>query len=277
MTLASMLIIASFSHSSSAEAIPVNKIDNLCLEGSKRCTFVLLSEHKKSLSTINAERANKRLSPFSTFKVANSLIALDTGVVKSAQQPLTFDKEKYPEQAWWPPVWKLPSYNLTSAFKYSMVAIYRQMATNIGQTQMQKYLTQFDYGNKNISSGLDDFWLNGSIKISAIEQVNFLQKLYHNKLKVKARSIDILKEVMLVKATDDYKLYAKTGAGWIKSDTSNENEDAKKVMSGWYIGFVENAQGMHYFAFNFTRDSYAQMKANRVEIAMNHLKAAGII
>lgn len=253
-----------------AEPVKIDAEKNLCIEGSKHCAFVLLSGNKKTVTLINEQRANTPVSPFSTFKIANSLIGLDTGVITSADQTLTFDKDKYPVQAWWPPVWKLPSYNLTSAFKFSMVAIYRQLATDIGQEVMQNYLTQFDYGNKDISSGLDDFWLDGSIKISPIEQVNFLQSLYQNKLKVKAKSLQALKEVMLVESTNDYRIYAKTGAGWIKNDN-------KKVMLGWYVGFVENAQGVHYFAFNFTRDTYAEMKANRVTMAMNHLKAAGII
>jgi len=272
--LISLLLITSFSYSIKAQSTQGDEADNLCVEGSDRCTFVLLSEKNKSLSTINDKRANTALSPFSTFKVANSLIALDSGVITSTQQTLTFNKEKYPVQAWWPPVWKLPSYNLTTAFKYSMVPVYRQMATDIGQEKMQQYLTQFDYGNEDISSGLDDFWLNGSIKISAVEQVDFLQKLYRNQLKVKATSIDTLKEVMLVTSTNEYQLYAKTGAGWIKN---NNGSKIKKSMLGWYIGFVENSQGVHYFAFNFTRDTYPEMKANRVKMAMNHLKAAGII
>jgi len=279
--LVSWLILASFSHSIKADSMQENKTKTLCLEGSERCTFVLLSdkseksEKNKDVNIINEKRANTALSPFSTFKVTNSLIALDTGVVQSAEQTLTFNKENYPVQAWWPPVWKLPKYDLSSAFKYSMVAIYRQMATDIGQDKMQNYLTRFDYGNRDISSGLDAFWLNGSIKISAVEQVKFLQKLYHNQLKVKEQSIKTLKDVMLVESTKDYKLYAKTGAGWIKNDS--DNVTTKKVMLGWYIGFVENAQGIHYFAFNFTRDSYAEMKSNRVKMAMSHLKEAGII
>ena len=289
IALMSLLALASLSIAASAESNVVKEKENLCVEGSQHCTFVLLSEKvseqnstsKPVISIINDQRARIQFSPFSTFKVANSLIALDSGIVSNSQQPLTFNKDTYPVQAWWPPVWKLPNYNLTTAFKYSMVAIYRQMATDIGQSQMKEYVAKFSYGNENISSGLDDFWLDGSLQISAVEQISFLQKIYHNQFKVNVNSIKTLKEVMLVESTDDYKLYAKTGAGWLKepySDNKNTASDKpKKVMLGWYVGFVENAQGVHYFAFNFTRDSYAQMKANRVNMAMNHLKKVGII
>ncbi len=241
----------------------------LCLEGTGQCTFVLLSEKASTNSSIiiNSKRAATQVSPFSSFKVANSLIALDKGLIQDAKQILTFNKEQYPVQAWWPSAWKLPQYNLFSAFKYSMVAIYRQLAKQIGQADMDKYINRLHYGNQDTSSGLDDFWLNGSMKISANEQVEFLQKLYHNKFGFKVSAVNTLKEVMLVESTEKYKLYAKTGAGKVNDGS----------MLGWYVGFVENTSGVHFFAFNLNRDSYAQMKAVRISIAKNHLKQADII
>ena len=246
----------------------------LCQEGNNSCTFVLLSEltddtdkNKSHVSTVNESRANKALSPFSTFKIANSLIALDLNLIKSSKQKLTYDKTAYPVQVWWPSVWQLPHYDLTSAFKYSMVAIYRQLAKDIGETKMQTYLNKMGYGNQDISSGLDDFWLNGSMKISAVGQVHFLQKIYHNQFAFKAQAINALKEVMLVESTENYRLFAKTGAG--KIDAGG--------MLGWYVGFVENSAGVHFFAFNFDSPSYAEMKADRIKIAKEHLKRAGII
>ena len=301
--MVSALALSSFTH----YAIASNE---LCLASTNDCTFVLLStkvsekrsetvsqivsetiseadnslnsakvtqdssytEENEMLLLVNEERAKQRLSPFSTFKITNSLIALDSKQIANAQQTLTFDKEKYPVQAWWPSVWKLPEYDLSSAFKFSMVAIYRQMATDIGQDKMQSYLSKFNYGNQDISSGLDSFWLNSSLKISALEQVRFLQKMHKGQLAISQHSIDTLKEVMLVEKKANYSLYAKTGAGKV-----NGKDKSSKVMLGWYVGFVENAEGVHYFAFNFTRGSYAEMKAVRVEIARNHLKKAGII
>ncbi|RHW77911.1 class D beta-lactamase [Colwellia sp. RSH04] len=241
----------------------------LCKEGDSSCTFVLLSEmnNDQQETVINNERANLPLSPFSTFKVANSLIALDKGIIKNAQQSLTFDKEKYPVQPWWPKVWQLPQYNLSTAFKFSMVAIYRQLATDIGEQDMQAYIKKMHYGNQDISSGLDDFWLNKSMKISAKEQIEFLQSFYHNSYQFNEQAISTLKTVMLADENKNYKLYAKTGAGKVKDGS----------MLGWYIGFVENDKGVHFFAFNFNKDSYPEMKALRQKVAYNHLKAAGII
>lgn len=287
ISLISVFALSSFTHLAHAN-------NELCIASNNDCTFVLLSnnisqqnsqkvsleqtgqssitEESETLMVVNKGRAAQQYSPFSTFKVPNSLIGLDTQIIKDVKQPLTFDKEKYPVQKWWPSVWKLPAYDLSSAFKFSMVAIYRQLASDIGPQKMKEYVSNFAYGNQDISSGLDSFWLDGSMKISAVEQVTFLQKMNKGQLAVKSQSIERLKAVMLVENTDNYKLYAKTGAG-----RANGADKKDKSMLGWYIGFVENADGVHYFAFNFTRDSYAKMKASRVVIARNHLKAAGII
>ena len=245
-----------------------------CHEGSESCTFVLLSEFnqntnsvKSNISSINENRANTPLSPFSTFKIANSLIALDSGVIKNTKQALTYDENTYPKQTWWPPVWQLPHYDLTTAFKYSMVAIYRQLSKDIGERSMISYLNRMHYGNEDISSGLDSFWLNASMKISAVEQVRFLQKTYHNQFAFNEQVIDDLKEIMLVENKENYRLFAKTGAGRVDNGT----------MLGWYVGFVENSVGVHFFAFNFDSRNYAEMKANRIKVAKEHLKVAGII
>ena len=245
-----------------------------CQEGNDSCTFVLLSEQKltdgtsKSLMrSVNESRAKLPLSPFSTFKVVNSLIGLDLGLIKDTKQTLTYDKQVYPVQAWWPPVWKLPRYDLTTAFKYSMVAIYRQLAKDIGEKRMRNYLANMGYGNEDISSGLDNFWLKGSIKISAVDQVLLLQKIYHNQFSFDEQAITSLKKVMLTGASDDYRLFAKTGAGKIEGG----------IMLGWYIGFVENATGVHFFAFNFDSPSHGEMKAKRITVVKNHLKQAGIL
>lgn len=294
----------------------------LCQTNSKDCTFVLLSDKGRvevsSVMTeiaaskesekitqastytqtneisflVNPERAKIRLSPFSTFKIPNTLIALDTKAITDIKKPLSYDKKKYPKAAWWPSSWTKSEHNIASAFKVSMVPIYRQLAVEIGEETMQSYINKFSYGNQDISSGLDDFWLDGSIKISAIEQVRFLQKMHKAQLAVSKQSVEQLKEIMLVEKTDNYSFYAKTGTGTIADDINlsvnlsvNLNVDIdvkaeskdKSSKLGWYVGFVENAQGVHYFALNISRASYKEINAERKKMVRNHLKKAGVI
>lgn len=231
------------------------------------CTFVLKNGNNNALEIANEVRSEKRYSPFSTFKIPNSLIALGLDVVSSLEQKLTFDRERYPVEGWWRKSWYAAPLTLKQAFEVSAVPIYRQIAYQVGEQQMQKLVSAFDYGNKDINSGIDNFWLNGSIRISAKEQVAFLQRLNEGHLPVSKQALNQFKTVMEAEKTDSYVLYAKTGAGRISDE---------RVL-GWYVGFVESKGEVHYFAFNIEDESFAEMGKKRIAKARQFLKEAGVI
>lgn len=233
----------------------------------QNCTLVILADSDNKFTLINQQRAEQRFSPFSTFKIASSLIALDLGIVKNIQQPLTFDVNKYPIQSWWPQRWYKTPLTLTKAFEYSAVPIYQQIASKIGSIKMQNYVNRFNYGNKNINDHIDSFWLNEALKISAKEQVLFLQKIYHHQLGLKEKTYQQLKHIMLVEQTDNYKLYVKTGTGHIH----------KNEVIGWYVGYVENAQGVYFFALNISAAKFSAVTKSRINITKYYLKQAGIV
>lgn len=239
----------------------------MCEEGQNDCTFVLLNNTDGKFTIVNNTRANMAMTPFSTFKIPNSIIGLEEELINNSKSPMSYDKTKYPVEQWWPSVWKLPAYDLSTAYKFSMVAIYRQLATDIGEAKMHEYLKRFDYGNRDISSGLDNFWLNGSIKVSAKEQVEFLQKFHQNTFGLSENTQQSMKKIMFANDLGETKIYAKTGAGKVDDGT----------MLGWYIGYVESKSSTYYFAMNFNRETYAEMKKLRIEMAMNHLKSLGVI
>lgn len=231
------------------------------------CTFVLLNQNTGTYETINKLRSTKRLSPFSTFKIPNSLIAIELGVVKTLEQKLDFDRPSFPVQSWWPKTWYQTSLNLKEAFQHSALPIYQHIAVKIGEEDMGRHLSKFEFGNTDISSGIDTFWLNGSLKISAKEQVDFLYKLNNYKLPLSDTTITTLKKIMLVEETDQYRLYAKTGGGYI----------AKERALGWYVGFVENNAGVFYFALNLEKPTFDTLKDKRKSMAIQQLKKAGVL
>ncbi|WDE14010.1 penicillin-binding transpeptidase domain-containing protein [Thalassomonas haliotis] len=243
-----------------------------CENPKNQCTFVLLSQShanqdiKDELLKVNPARAAQAQSPYSTFKIANSMIALETGTVSSIYQPLSYDKEKYPFQAWWPKAWQ-KKHDLKSAFKHSVVPIYRHLAGDIGAAKMAAYMQKFQYGNLDISSGLDNFWLNGSLKISAIDQVYFLRALKNNDFALSQLSIGKLKDLMFVEEGQHYQLFAKTGTGPI----------GKQQYIAWYVGFVENNNGTFYFAFHVGGKTFAEVQQKRPVWVKAHLKALALI
>jgi beta-lactamase class D len=233
---------------------------------SSDCTFVLLSPGHHKKIALNPVRAKQPLPPFSSFKIANSLIAIERGVV-DLKTRYSVDTNRYPEQSWWPARWMSAPLTLREAFQVSALPIYQQIAVDVGAEQMQHYVTQFDYGNQDISSGIDNFWLNGSLRISAEEQVRFLRKIYRQKLGLKASTMQGLREIMLAEDTGDYKLFAKTGGGPLTENS----------VLGWYVGYVEDAKGPHYFALNIEGENFNEVMAARKPLVMKLLREHGII
>jgi beta-lactamase class D len=129
--------------------------------------------------THNLERAERRYTPASTFKLPHALFALDAGVVRDEFQVLAWDGEKRFLEAW------NRDQDLRSSMRNSVVWVYQGFARTIGVQRERNYLESIDYGNADPSGGVDRFWLDGALKISALEQISFLTRLYRNELPFK--------------------------------------------------------------------------------------------
>lgn len=193
-------------------------------------TFVLYDLKENRYTLYNQKLYSKPVVPASTFKICNSLIALETKVVKDEHFELPWDGiERFV------PSWD-KDHNLQSAFKNSVVWYYQEVARRIGEESMKKWLVKTGYGNADISGGIDLFWLSGGLRISPEQQIDFLKRLYQFDLPFSPRSIEIVKKIMVEKTTPRYTLRGKTG--W----STQGDEDI-----GWYIGFVENRNNVYFF------------------------------
>ena len=145
-------------------------------------SFVLLDLKSGDYKIYNDSISKTRYSPCSTFKIPNSLIALESGIASDENYLIKWDSIKNPAKPWMhesePFKYWMQDNTLKTAIKNSVVWYYQELARRVGKEKMTKYLNRIDYGNNDISSGIDNFWLCGSIKVSAKEQVEFLNKLY---------------------------------------------------------------------------------------------------
>ncbi|TMP37292.1 class D beta-lactamase [Pseudoalteromonas rubra] len=226
-----------------------------CQDG-QPCTMAVYSEHSQQWQFVNKTRATQAYTPFSTYKIPNTLILLDTDTIKPGQG-YQIDHARYPAKSWWFDAWRKESITPEDAFKYSALPLYQTWTNLLSKPLMQRYLNDFNYGNRDISGPHDKFWLNSSIKLSAVEQVEFLRRLQSHAFKLKPTTYEAFNKIFLQEQTEDTKLFAKTGTGPV----------AKGKYLGWYVGMVENAQGRHYFAFNMDARTFKEMAATRVEIA----------
>jgi beta-lactamase class D len=231
--------------------------------------FVLYDLKQNRYTRYNEARARERFSPKSTFKIPNSLIGLETGVIRDADFVIPWDKQKNPPDGWdtEPFIHWKQDHNLRTAFQYSVVWYYRELARRVGAERMQKFVTGFDYGNRDIHGAVDQFWLNNTLKISADEQVEFLKKLYAGKLPVSPRSIEVVKEIMVQESTPDYTLRAKTGGG----------PRSEGVVIGWYVGYVETRGNVYFFAMNIDGPNYLSIRDKRIEMTRRVLAHLGVL
>lgn len=214
--------------------------------------FVLYDLNNDHYIYYNRAQCEQGFIPASTFKIMNSLIALETGVVQDQNHALSWDKVMRDGPAQWN-----QDQTLKTAFQNSVVWYYQALAREIGQKRMQQYLDKAAYGNQNSSGGLEHFWLTGALRITPKQQVQLLKKLYANQLPFSQRSMDIVKEIMLREQTEQLILRGKTG--WSTLD----NQEV-----GWYVGYIEKAGNVYFFALNITSPvGNAQFVAARVAIA----------
>ncbi|OHE06861.1 MAG: hypothetical protein A3G74_04970 [Sulfurimonas sp. RIFCSPLOWO2_12_FULL_34_6] len=203
-----------------------------------------------SEKTVFGSRADERLSPCSTFKILNSMIALDSKVVKDENEVIKWDGVKREYDVW------NKDHSMRSAIAVSAVWFYQELARQVGKEQMKKSVEAVNYGNMDILSSLEGFWLgSGSIKISLNEQVDFLSRLMRNELVFPQHVMDKAKDIITLEKNDIYLLGGKTGSC---------------AGVGWFVGFMQNHDKTTVFAFNIKGESANGTEAKK--IALEYLK-----
>ena len=222
--------------------------------------FILYNMNEDEYLKYNPERCAERFIPASTFKIFNSLAAVEAGAVKDEYEIIKWDSVKRFYDMW------NQDLNLAQAFKFSAVWFYQELARRIGEEKMKEYITLNHYGNGDISGGIDLFWLEGGLRISPDEQIDFLKKIYKNETSFSQRSVDILKKIMIYEQTDDYTLRAKTGWG-----IRFENQ------IGWFVGYVEKGDEVYFFVTNLESKNPDEGFRSRIEITYSILRELRIL
>lgn len=202
------------------------------------CVFI--DSKTGELITQDSVSINKRYTPCSTFKIWNTLIGAEYQIIRSAAESI-YIWDSIPRFI---PAWN-KDLSLKEAFQVSCVPAYQILARNIGVVRMEKWIKILNYGDKDISSGIDDFWLpregKKSIMISPIEQAQLIRKLFNGEMAFNQISQSILKEIMIVESTENGVYYGKTGSG----TNLNENKEQK---IGWFVGYVASKDQKYSFA-----------------------------
>jgi len=223
-------------------------------------TFVLYDVTAQTYRGHDQARAERRFVPASTFKIPNSLIGLSVGAVKSVDEVLPYKGDPHPFiQAW------AKDMGLRDAIALSNVPIYQELARRIGLERMRENVARMGYGNREIGTTVDTFWLTGPLQISAVEQTQFLAKLAQDELPFPQEMQRSVREIVFLEQGANWRLYGKTG--W-------ENAPGQGV--GWWVGWVQKDERIYAFALNMDMQNAADA-SKRVAVGKASLQALGLL
>jgi beta-lactamase class D len=224
--------------------------------------FALLNNSTGKFTVYNLKRyRDSSYLPASTFKIVNSLIGLQTGKIINDSMVIKWDGVK-----------RRPEWNkdltMYEAFRVSAVNYYQEVARRIGKDTLQFWLDSLGYGTKKITTAVDSFWLDNSLKVTPDEQLGLVKKLYFNQLPFFKTYQQMVKNAMLFENNTNYKLSYKTGWGFTEKDHS----------LGWIVGWVEENKHPYFFVLNIeSSDPDFDMGKVRMKMLKDILKELGFL
>lgn len=222
--------------------------------------FTMLNNTDGKITVYNMKLDTMRFTPASTFKIVNSLIGLQTGVITDENMVIKWDGIRRPDMEW------NKDLTLKEAFIVSAVPYFQEVARRVGKDTMQQWINAVEYGNKNIGGSLDSFWLNNQLKISPDEQLGLMKKLYFDQLPFRKSVQQTVRSMMLREDNTAYKLSYKTGWGF----------DESKNSIGWLTGWIEENRHVYFFStLIVSGDTSIDMKSVRLNVTKDILKHMG--
>ena len=237
----------------------VSYVDLSTYFGEYEGSFVLYDLENDAWSIHDMEHATLRVAPNSTYKIYDALFGLEEEIITPENSFIAWNGETYPFEAW------NADQTLQSAMNSSVNWYFESVDEQLGAANISNYIEEIGYGNENISGDFSTYWMESSLKISPIEQVELLTRLQNNSLGFAPENINAVKDAICLSSSDAGTFYGKTGTGRVDGQDVN----------GWFIGYIETVDNTYFFATNIGADSDAT-GGNATEITMSILSDMNI-
>lgn len=196
-------------------------------------TIALYDSQTGVLACSDLRKCREAVTPASTFKIAHSMIALELGIVEGPDSVLPWSGKTYSNQNW------NQDLSFRDAFRYSCLPCFQAIARKVGEGSERAWVEKLGYGNHDVSGGVDRFWIWGGLRISPLEQIDFLRRFEQNRLPISEATADFVRDIMTLDVTERYVLRGKTGS------TSPPDEPRELF---WFVGWVEADARRVFFA-----------------------------
>ena len=222
-------------------------------------SFVLYDLNGDTWNIYDMEQATLRTAPNSTYKIYDALFGLEESVIAPNDSFMTWNGTDYPFEAW------NADQDLYSAMQSSVNWYFEEIDRQIGSSAIQGYIRKIGYGNENINASLSSYWMQGTLKISPVEQVQLLTALHSNRFDFTPENINAVKSAICLFSSEGKNFYGKTGTGRVDGQDVN----------GWFVGYIETAGNAYFFATNIqAAENATGSKAS--EISLSILSDIGI-
>lgn len=221
--------------------------------------FVLYNQKEDAWVLYNMEHALSRTPPDSTYKIYDALFGLEEGVIAPGDSFRAWDGTACPFEAW------NADQDLYSAMQFSVNWYFQDIDAQLGADALKCCLEKIGYGNEKICEDLSSYWMQSSLKISPVEQVELLRDLYNGRFDFASENVEAVKNSICLFSSGPQRFYGKTGTGRVEGmDTS-----------GWFVGFLETGSAPCFFAVHIRSDADAA-GSRAAEIAMSVLADLGL-
>lgn len=237
----------------------VDHVDLSSYFGEYEGSFVLYDAGADNWTIYNEDSAGTRVSPDSTYKIYDALLGLEKRIITPEDSGMAWDGTEYPIDAW------NSDQDLDSAMKNSVNWYFQSLDHQAGNSEIADFYHEIGYGNEDLSGEIDSYWMESTLKISPIEQTELLTKLYYNEFGFSRENIDAVKDSLVLSSDADRILSGKTGTGMVNG----------KNVNGWFVGYVEDAGNVYFFAANIQNEDNASGSAAS-DIALSVLRSYGI-
>jgi beta-lactamase class D len=239
--------------------------------------FLLMELKTGQVTRVHPEQCSQPLPPASTFKVPHALIALETGALPNPEEVRAWDGTKHSIESW------NQNQTLDTAMRRSAVWFFQGTARQIGRQRMDHWLKRLRYGNADTSGDITRFWLNGTLRITPEEQLDFMARLYRDELPMSARSMDTVKRTLVhgpdtvANTRSGISLYGPWKDGAVLSAKTGFSQLDSEGDVTWLIGHVKTPRGEYVFVSSVTSPGRQPEPPPALVSALSALKALNVL
>ncbi|UBM57232.1 class D beta-lactamase [Marinilongibacter aquaticus] len=218
------------------QKVKLDSFQHLLDSAKVKGAVLVYDKHADRFYSNNFAWADSGFLPASTFKIANSINALENGIVENDSTMLPWDGQPRYMKSW------EADMTFAEAYKKSCLPCYQEIARKTGEQNMRQLLERIEYpGMVFDSTNFDRFWVQGDSKISQFQQVDFLKRLVEKQLPIQEHSYQVLNRIMQIELDEGvpYTLWGKTG--WAQTEEAN---------IGWFVGYAQKDGRIYYLATN---------------------------